>query len=99
MNKSQFEKNDSAKARQFFADKMAFTTGPVEVSHELEHGADNIVVVDVRAEEDYRKGHVPGAINLPRERWDSAEGLQKDKLNVVYCYAHVCHLGAAAALE
>lgn len=98
MTASQFKRNDPAKARQFFADKMAFTTGPVELSHELEHGAD-IVVVDVRAEEDYRQGHIPGAINLPRERWESAEGLQKDKLNVLYCYAHVCHLAATAAVE
>lgn len=98
MNKSQFQKNDPAKAREFFADKMAFTTGPVEVSHELERGSADIVVIDVREEEDYRKGHVPGAINLPRERWESCEGLQKDKLNVLYCYAHVCHLAATAAV-
>src|SRR5688572_1778954 len=97
MNKSQFQKNDPAKAQQYFADKMAFTTGPVEVSHQLEN--QNIVVVDVREEEDYRQGHVPGAINLPQERWESCEGLQKDKLNVLYCYAHVCHLAATAAVE
>ena len=99
MKKTQFQKNDPAKAQQYFADKMAFTTGPVELSHELEHGNDNLVVVDVREEDDYREAHIPGAINLPRERWESCEGLQKDKLNVIYCYAHVCHLAAAAAAE
>jgi rhodanese-related sulfurtransferase len=57
------------------------------------------VVVDVRAEEDYEKGHVPGAINLPQERWDTFEGLSRDKLNVLYCYSHVWHLAATAAVQ
>src|SRR5687768_12548691 len=97
-SQSQFRKNDPAKAREFFLDKMTFTTGPVEVSHALEHGSD-IVVVDVRAEEDYQKGHVPGAINLPQEKWDTYEGLSREKLNVLYCYAHVCHLAATPAVK
>jgi len=78
-SQSQFRKNDPAKAKEFFLDKISFTTGPVELSHALEQGAD-IVVVDVRAEEDYQKGHIPGAINLPQEKWDTYEGLNRDKL-------------------
>lgn len=87
---------DPAKARAYFEDKITFTTGPVELDRMLkEH--QNINVIDVRAEEDYRKGHIPGAINLPHEKWGSAEGLSKDKTNVVYCYTQVCHLAAKAA--
>ncbi len=87
-----------AKAKAFFEDKVAFTTGPVELDHMLkEH--QNINVIDVRAQEDYAKGHIPGAINLPRGKWNTAEGLSKDKTNVVYCYSQVCHLAAKAALE
>jgi rhodanese-related sulfurtransferase len=87
---------DPAKAKAYFENKITFTTGPVEVDHKLKDHED-IVVVDVRAEEDYRKGHIPGAINLPRERWDTFEGLSKDKPNILYCYSLVCHLAAAAA--
>src|SRR5512138_1849141 len=72
-------KNDPEKARQYFADKMAFTTGPVEVSNNLKQGTD-MIVVDVREPEDYRKGHVPGAFNLPYDRWSTLQGLNKDKL-------------------
>jgi len=97
-SQSQFKKNDAAKAKEFFLDKITFTTGPVELSHALEEGAD-IVVVDVRAEEDYLKGHIPGAVNLPQERWDTYEGLSRDKLNVLCCYTHVCHLAATAAVQ
>lgn len=89
---------DPAKAREFFKDKITFTTGPVELDHLLE-ARENINVVDVRAEEDYENGHIPTAINLPREKWGTLEGLSKDKTNVLYCYTQVCHLAATAACE
>ncbi len=89
---------DPAKAREFFEDKMTFTTGPVELDRMLK-AHENINVIDVRAEEDYRKGHIPGAVNLPRERWDTLEGLSKEKANILYCYSMVCHLAATAACE
>ena len=92
------KKNDPEKARQYFENKMAFTTGPVEVANNLKQGTD-LLVVDVREEEDYRKGHVPGAINLPYDKWSTLEGLRKEKLNVLCCYSAVCHLAATAAVE
>ncbi len=92
------EVNDPAKAREYFADKLAFTTGPVELHHRLEEDQD-VVVVDVRYAEDYAKGHVPGAINLPKDQWESAEGLRKDTLNILYCYTQQCHLAASAAVQ
>ena len=92
------QKNDPAKAREYFADKMAFTTGPMEVANNLKQGTD-LAIIDVREEEDYRKGHVPGAVNLPYDRWNTCEGLRKDALNVLYCYSPVCHLAAMAAVE
>jgi len=94
----EFAKNDPAKARQFFADKIAFTTGPVELSHCLKDSG-NVAVIDVRYPDDYAKGHVPGAINLPKDKWQSCAGLRKDAVNVVYCYTQQCHLAATAAIE
>lgn len=95
---AELKKNDPEKARRFFADKMAFTTGPVELSRNLKEGAD-LVTIDVREAADYKKGHIPGALNLPRDQWHTREGLDKNKLNVLYCYTHVCHLAATAAVE
>ena len=91
------KKNDPEKARRFFADKMAFTTGPVEVANNLKQGT-NLAIIDVREPEDFHKGHVPGAMNLPFDRWNTCEGLRRDVLNVVYCYSPVCHLAAMAAV-
>ena len=90
-------KSDPTKAREYFEDKLAFTTGPMELEHELH--SDEINIIDVRAAEDYEKGHVPGAKNLPQERWGTLEGLERDRLNVLYCYSQVCHLAAKAAVE
>jgi len=95
---TELKKNDPAKARQYFADKMEFTTGPVELSRNLKQNA-NITVIDVREAEDYAKGHIPGAVNLPHDRWSTADGLRKDTLNVLYCYTQQCHLAATAAVE
>ena len=91
--------HDPAKAKEYFEDKLAFTTGPVELDQLIKSGENNITVVDVRAAEDYAKGHIPGAISLPKDKWASLEGLTKDKTNVVYCYSQVCHLAAKACAE
>ena len=93
----ELKKNDPNKAREYFANKVAFTTGPVELSRNLQRP--DIAVIDVREAEDYQKGHIPGAINLPHDRWATCEGMRKDALNVLYCYSHVCHLAATAAVE
>ena len=88
---------NTQKAKEYFEAKMAFTTGPVELERMMKQGQVN--VVDVRAAEDYAEGHIPGAVNLPKDKWHTLEGLRKDKTNVIYCYSQVCHLAAAAALE
>ena len=91
--------HDPAKARDYFEDKLAFTIGPVELDRWIKASEENLVVVDVRAAEDFAKGHVPGAINLPKDKWESLQGLSRDKTNVVYCYTQQCHLAANACLH
>ena len=92
----------AAKAKKYFRDKLSFTTGPVELERWMKQGQP-VNVVDVRAAEDYAEGHIPAAANLPKDRWGNAKQLKailrKDKINVLYCYSHVCHLAASAAVE
>ena len=87
---------DLSRAQSYFEDKLAFTTGPVELNQMIQSGEHDFNVIDVREAEDYAKGHIPTAINLPRDQWSSLQGLSKEKLNIIYCYTHVCHLGAKA---
>ena len=89
---------DPVRAKAFFQDKVAFTTGPVELDLMIKSHDNNIIVVDVREAEDYAKGHIPGAINLPKGTWERANGLSKDKTNIVYCYTQTCHLAANACV-
>lgn len=89
---------DIEDAKRFFAAKLAYTTGPHELAHMIETNQD-IVVVDVRLPSDYRAGHVPGAVNLPKGTWHRPNGLRKDVVNILYCYAQTCHLAAEAAVQ
>ena len=89
---------DIEQARKHFAAKQSFTTGPHELVGMIDR-KDDIVIVDVRFPADYRKGHVPGAVNLPKNRWQDPRGLSKDTLNVLYCYDETCHMAAEAAVQ
>jgi len=95
---NELKKNEPEKARQYFADKLAFTTGPVELERNIKEGS-SLAIIDVREADDYWQGHIPGAVSLPKDRWHTLAGLRKDALNVIYCYSHVCHLAATAAVE
>ncbi len=90
---------DFERAREHFDAKVNFTTGTHEVLGMIDGHRDDVVIVDVRLPSDYRAGHVPGAINLPKGRWDNARGLSKDNLHVLYCYSQTCHMAAEAAVE
>jgi rhodanese-related sulfurtransferase len=89
---------DPQKAREYFENKMAFTTGPAELESMIKNKK-NINIIDVRAAKDYGEAHIPGAHSLPQDQWASLLGLQKNMVNVIYCYSHVCHLAAKAAVE
>lgn len=90
--------NDPKSAYEYFASKLAFTTGPAEVKqYQEQNGKFNLI--DVRKKEDYAKGHIPGAMSLPEEDWKSMKGLSKDSNNVLYSYSESCHLAAKAATQ
>jgi rhodanese-related sulfurtransferase len=86
------------KAINHFEDKLAFTTGPVEVNEMLKD-REEVNIVDVRRPEDYRRAHIPHAINVPREEWPTLLGMDRSRPNILYCYSQQCHLAARACLE
>lgn len=60
----------------------------------------NTVLVDVRTPEEYREGHVPGAINIEAERCGRSgkayvESILKDKTAHIYMY---CYSGARSGM-
>ena len=87
---------DTRGAHDYFAAKMAFTTGPAELQRAIDN--DEVNVIDVRAATDYAEGHIPGSVSLPRPDWDDTSVLSTDKPNVLVCYSPVCHLAPHAAM-
>lgn len=60
--------------------------------------ANDPLIISVRKPEDYLKGHIPGAINIPYRKIADPENLlllPKNRLIVTYCYTG--HTGAIAA--
>jgi rhodanese-related sulfurtransferase len=97
---------DSAKAVTFFQNELAFKTNPYGTKRIIDEKAKNVTIVDVRTAKDFKKGHIPGAINIPYDQYNGFEGdekafpeLRKDGMNYIYCYAHLCNLSQKAALK
>jgi rhodanese-related sulfurtransferase len=91
-------KQDPQQAREFFAQKLAFVTGPYELDGLIKR-REPITIVDVRLPSDYAAGHIPGAVNLPNGKWHTLAGVARDRTAVIYCYSQTCKLAAAAAVE
>ncbi|MDH4317767.1 MAG: rhodanese-like domain-containing protein [Desulfobulbaceae bacterium] len=59
---------------------------PEQLKELVESKKDDFTVVDVRDEEEFRQGHIPGAMNIPSEVFATNSGvLDKNKTIVVYC--------------
>ncbi len=60
-------------------------------------GRGDVVIIDVRPAEEFRAGHIPGALSVPLDRLDQAlTKLQKRKEVVAYCRGPYCVLAPQA---
>lgn len=85
------------KARDFFLEKISFLTGPFELKEMIEENIEDINIIDVRKYEDYIDGHIPFAEHIPFDTFEEhLNMLEKDKINIFYCYNSFCKLGAKA---
>jgi rhodanese-related sulfurtransferase/DNA-binding MarR family transcriptional regulator len=52
---------------------------------------EGVIVLDVRPEEEYRAGHIPGALSVPVDALEAAlQALPKDREIVAYCRGPYC---------
>jgi rhodanese-related sulfurtransferase len=59
--------------------------------------AGSVVVLDVRPEEEYRAGHIPGALSVPVDALEAAlQTLPKDREIVAYCRGPYCEFSDEA---
>lgn len=77
--------------------KLKFTT--METLLEMLENKEKFKLVEVLAKEEYDKGHIPGAINIPLEELEklAKHKLKKTDAIVVYCSSYTCQASTKAA--
>ncbi|MEM4331266.1 MAG: rhodanese-like domain-containing protein [Candidatus Anstonellales archaeon] len=66
---------------------------------EIIENRENVKIVEVLSHEEYKRGHIPGAINIPLTQIEENAPalLRKDEKIVVYCASYECHASTNAA--
>ena len=92
---------ESDLALAHFAGKAAFETDCADVYAAFLSGNVDFVLLDVRGRDDYRKGHIAGAISMPRRMINQAalKAYADDTFFVVYCAGPQCNGATKAAAE
>ncbi len=91
----------SQDALAHFETCLKFETDCWDVHHALTNDRQDFVLLDVRSESLFNKGHIRGAINLPHPRInvESLAAYPKDTLFVVYCAGPHCNGTEKAAIR
>ena len=88
-------------ALKHFSSLLANETDCWDVNHAISNNRQDFILLDVRGEESYEKGHLPKSVNLPN--WKVKEKnlceYDKDTLFVVYCAGPHCNGADKAALH
>jgi rhodanese-related sulfurtransferase len=87
-------------AAEYLKAKLDYEAGPYGLKDTLEKTPGNVVLVDVRDEEAFRKEHILGATNIPAaDMVKRLADLPRDRTIVTYCWDMTCALAPKAALE
>lgn len=91
----------SERALAHFESLLQFETDCWDVHHALTNDRQDFVLLDVRGEEAFRKGHVPGAVHLPHVRIseETLSSYVPGTLFVVYCAGPHCNGADKAAIR
>ena len=57
-----------------------------EVKDIVDNNYDSVVIIDVRSNDEYRSGHIKGAINLPLDLIENID-IPKEQRIIVYCHS------------
>lgn len=92
---------EPAAAANHFAKLLRYETDCWDVHHALSSGEQDFVLLDVRGEQAFRRGHLPQAVNLPHRAIDpdTLAGYGAETLFVVYCAGPHCNGADRAALR
>jgi len=91
----------SERAVQHFTSLLEFETDCWDTHHAISNNRQDFILLDVRGEELYMKGHLPEAIHLPHQqiRAERMAEYAENTLFVVYCAGPHCNGADKAALN
>lgn len=97
---SEAERANALRA-QYYASEVATLVSPHSIRERMSHGDDSFVLVDVRAQTDYEREHIAGAINIDTSQdleivLAEFQALPTDKQIIIYCYSTSCMNGRKA---
>ena len=92
---------NSDRALAHFQSRLEFETDCWDVHHAITNNRQDFVLLDVRGEEHYQKGHIEGAVSLPHARINEAslQDHPRQTLFVVYCAGPHCNGTEKAAVR
>jgi len=92
---------DAARALAHFESLLEFETDCWDVHHAIVNERKDFVLLDVRGEAPYARGHIEGAVNLPHAQInaDALKDYPADTLFVVYCAGPHCNATEKAAIR
>ena len=90
-----------SRALEHFQRLFEFETDCWDVNESMKSPEPGFVLLDVRSPELFRKGHVPGAVNLPHARIieKNVANYPSETLFVVYCSGPHCNGADRAAVR
>jgi rhodanese-related sulfurtransferase len=92
---------NSQAALQHFQSLLEFETDCWDVHHAISNDKKDFVLLDVRGEQAYKKGHITGSIYLPYSQINEQKLQQypQETLFVVYCAGPHCNATEKAAIK
>ena len=70
---------NSQQAVDFFTHELEFKTNPHGVKAVVDGKIKNVTIVDLRTANDFAKGHIPGAVNVPWDQHKSFDGDEREE--------------------
>lgn len=91
---------DLKKLKEHFQIKLSAEKQLADVVESIRNGGSTLLLLDMRAKEDYQRGHIKGAWSMPLAEIETRyNDLPRDKEVVTYCYNQYCQLSTLGALK
>ncbi len=91
---------DLSRLKEYYQLKLVAEKQFADVLDAVEKGDPGLLLIDIRAREEYEVGHIRGAVSMPLDEIDRRHlELPREREVVTYCYNQHCHLSARAALK